>query len=152
MNRLSVTACAAVIIIECAPTAEACRPLKSPTQRIQEAYAKHSDLRVALVTIDQARHLMNPMLRAAKKTNPDFEGPWRATASVFKLVLGDESPELLIFDRNDDSCDDGTTMPNAGDQWVIYYTSDHPIGFATVLESYPINVARRVDARVRNVR
>lgn len=137
MRQIVLTACATLATLMAAPSARACRVFTSPEQRISAAYARHSELRVAVVRVIEARHLETWTVREMGRLHSDYEAPWRTAARVTKLIVGAESPELLVFDRNHGSaaCDDGTTMPKAGDQWVVYYVSDHPIGAANVLES-----------------
>jgi len=134
-----------------AQVAQACRVMRSPEQRIEDGYRTHPDLKVAFVRIGAARHLSNDMIRKLHNLYRDYESPWRATASVTKVVIGQGSPELIVFDRNWGSaaCDDGTPMPSRGDPWVVYYTSDHLIDAATVLESYPLAAALKADPRLR---
>lgn len=106
-------------------------------------------MQVALVRISEARHLTFPVSRELRRRTPGYEDPWRATAFVTRLLVGQQSPELVIFDRGwgSSACDDGTSMPRKGDKWVVYYVSgDH--GEADVLETYPLHVAMRADVRL----
>ena len=133
-----------------APSANACRVVRSPEQRISDIYISRPDIRVAQVSIIEARHLSNDMVREVNRVFPDSLMPWRATASVSELIVGDESPELLIFDRGwgSPACDDSTKKPDPGDRWVVYFISAHSIAEADVLESYPLSIARRADPRL----
>lgn len=147
MGKIWVAILTLVVAGTSAPAANACRVFRSPEQRISDIYTRQPEIRVALVNIVQARHLSNEMVRKINRMFPDSQMPWRATASVSQLLVGDESPELVIFDRGWGSaaCDDGTKKPDPGDQWVVYYVSDHSIAEAEVLESYPFNTALRAD-------
>lgn len=122
--------------------------MRSPQQRIADAYASHPDLKVAIVRVTDARHFSTAMIREAKTRLPDFEPPWRATASVVKMIVGDVSPELLAFDRKWTSCDEGTPKPRRGDEWVVYYNSDSVVGMPNIVESYPLMEARKADSRL----
>ena len=155
MKQIKATLCATVAIMMLMQPAQACRVFRSPEQRIKAAYAGHADLRVALARITDARHLYHPIIQKLQRLNAKYEAPWRVTASVIKMIVGDGSPELLAFDRGwgSGACDDGTAMPRRGDLWVVYYTSASSIGAAQVLESYPLASASLVDSRLReNVR
>ncbi len=127
----------------------------SPEQRVENAYSKHPDLRVAVVSVTESRHLTSPvkgMEQTLRRLDTRYEAPWRATAAVKKIIVGQGSPELLVFDRGwgAAACDDGTTMPRRGDKWVVYYTSSSSTGTANVLESYPLATASRIDATLRD--
>lgn len=150
MRRIVLPAIALSAALMIAPSAQACRAIKTPDQRIGEAYAREAELRVALVTITEARHLENAVVRELQRLHSNYEAPWRATASVSEVIVGTDSPALVVFDRNwgPGSCDDGTTMPQPGDRWVVYHVSDHSISAAKVLESYPAAVAVLADPRL----
>jgi hypothetical protein len=150
MSKIWLAILAFVVAGTIAPVANACRVFRSPEQRISDIYTRQPDIRIALVRIAEARHLSNDMVREINRIFPDSQMPWRATASVSKLIVGDESPELVIFDRGWGSaaCDDGTKKPDPGDQWVVYYISDHSIAEAKVLASYPLGAALRADSRL----
>ncbi len=124
--------------------------MRSPQQRIADAYASHPDLKVAIVRVTDARYFSTDMIRKTKARLPDFEPPWRATASVVKMIIGDVSPELVAFDRKWTSCDEDTPKPRRGDEWVVYYKSESVIGMPDVVESYPLTEAREADAHLRN--
>ena len=130
-----------------AEPALACRIFQPPEQRIRDAYARNAELQVALVHVTEARHLSFPMRPELRI--PDDEMPWRVTASVNRLIVGNQSPELLVFDRGwgEAACDDGTMMPRTNDAWVVYYLRS-PTGQADVLLSYPLQVALGVDPRL----
>lgn len=145
MVRVSVIAALAAMI----PTAEACRVMRSPQQRIADAYASDPNLQVAIVRITEARHFTSAMIRRAKASNREFMPPWRATASVVQMIHGDMSPELLAFNREWTSCDIPTTKPRRGDRWVIYYKSSGLTDTPDVVESYPLAEARLADPRLR---
>ncbi|WP_168377338.1 hypothetical protein [Sphingomonas sp. Leaf343] len=147
---MTLTLCGALAALGFALPAQACRVFRSPEQRIEDVYAQRSDIRVALVSITDARHLSNQVIQKLQRLHPNYQAPWRVTASVAKMIVGDGSPELVVFDRGwgGGSCDDGTAMPRRGDHWVVYYTSDTPIGPAQVLESYPLSIASRIDPRL----
>jgi hypothetical protein len=143
---------ASVAAVALPQSAHACRVFLTPKQRIANAYADNAELQVAIVRITGARHLSFPQPSSgiARKG----EAPWRATASVTKILVGDRSPELVVFDRNwgRSTCDDGTTMPKEGNEWVVYYLSTYQ-GRVNILESYPSNVAKSGDIRLSgNVR
>lgn len=148
MSKMWLAILAFVVAGTIAPVANACRVFRSPEQRISDIYTRQPGIQIALVSIVDARHLSNDMVREVNRIFPDSYLPWRATASVSKLIVGDESPELMIFDRGQSNCDDGTKKPDPGEQWVVYYVSNGSIGMADVLESYPLSVARRADPRL----
>lgn len=148
MSKVWLAILAFVVAGTIAPVANACRVFRSPEQRISDIYTRQPDIQIALVSIVEARHLSNDMVREVNRIFPGSYLPWRATALVSKLIVGDESPELMIFDRGQSNCDDRTKKPNPGDHWVVYYISDHSIAEAEILESYPLNTALRADHRL----
>jgi hypothetical protein len=152
MKKRSVSIGAVLATFAASPSAEACRVFRSPEQRIAETYTKGTELRVALVRIAEARHLTFPMSQELRRRIPGYEDPWRATASVTRMLAGEQSPELVIFDRGwgSSACDDGTKMPRKGDEWVVYYVPGRH-GEAEVLETYPREIAMHADARLRSI-
>lgn len=133
------------------PSAEACRVFRSPEQRIADVYARDAKLRVALVRITEARHLTFPRSQELRRHIRDYEDPWRATAVVVRILVGEQSPELVIFDRGwgSSACDDGTKKPRRGDEWIVYY-SPGLHGEAEVLETFPAEIAMQTDTRLRD--
>ena len=79
---------------------------------------------------------------------PDYK-PWRVAALVTKMVSGDVSPELVVFDKGSNSCDNGTKIPHEGEKWVIYYKANQFGRADEIVESYPLAVAIQADPRVR---
>lgn len=151
-QEMTLALYAALAALGFALPAQACRVFRSPEQRIEDVYAQRSDIKVALVSITDAHHLSNQVIQKQQELDANYQAPWRVTARVAKMIVGDGSPELVVFDRGwgGGSCDDGTAMPRQGDRWVIYYTSDNPIGPAQVLESYPLPIASRIDPRLQS--
>lgn len=132
--------------------AQACRVMRSPEQRIADVRAKNPEIRVALVRITDAQSRPFPMSAALHKRWPkDYQDPWRAVGTVERLLTGQWSPELVMFDRGMGSaaCDDGTPKPRKGDKWVVYLNGD--LGDAAVLETYPLAVAERADPTLRGL-
>ncbi len=130
------------------PAADACRVMRSNEQRIADAYGSNPKLKIALVRVTGARHFSTDMIREAQARLPDFEPPWRATAAVVKMIVGDVSPELLVFDRHWTSCTVRTPKPRIGEDWVVYYNSDTPAGLPEVVESYSLADALDADPRL----
>ncbi len=130
------------------PAAEACRVMRSPEQRIADAYASNPKLKIAVVRVTDARHFSSDTIREAQARLPDFEPPWRATAAVVRMIVGDVSPELIMFDRQWTSCTVSTPKPRAGEDWVVYYNSDAPFGLPEVVESHSLADALRADPRL----
>jgi hypothetical protein len=150
MNRIFAGAALVLSAVVIQP-AQACRVMLPAERRIESFYQAHTDLQVAIVSIADARHLSNDIIRKLHSLHRGYEAPWRATALVTKMLVGRESPELVMFDRNWGSaaCDDGTTMPRRGDKWIIYYTTASSIGMPIVLDSYPLSIALKADQRLR---
>ena len=148
MRNAIITACGYVAACHLTPAAEACRVMRSSEQRIADAYASHPNLKVAIVRITDARHFSTEMIRKAQARLHDFEPPWRATVKVVKVIGGQVSPELLAFDRQWTSCTVSTPKPRRGDDWVVYYNSDTPVGMPDVVESYSLAEARQADPRL----
>lgn len=153
MLGLKLASCGLLFMGVLTPSANACRVLQTPEKRIADAYAAEAELRVALVTVTEARHLSNPMTRRMQALFESYEAPWRVTASINQTVHGGDSPELVVFDRGwgAAACDDETPMPRPGDRWVIYYVADHEIGATKVILSYPLDTAKRVDPRLHGL-
>lgn len=124
--------------------------MQSAQQRIFQVYSETKDVQVALVRIIEARHLSFPMMKKFPERFRSEEAPWRAAAVVERVILGEETPEILVFDRGWGSaaCDDGTAMPNRGEMWVAYYQSTLS-GEAKVIATYPLLVAQTADPRLR---
>lgn len=153
MKRIISVASVLLATAAIAVPAEACRVFLSPEKRIQRAYARSAELGVALVRITEARHFALPFSEELRRQVPGYEDPWRATASVRQLLAGEQSPELVIFDRGwgFSACDDGTKMPDKGDDWIVYFVSGSR-GEAEVLETYPLQIAMQADPRIRRIK
>ena len=76
--------------------------------------------------------------------------PWRATATIRRLVQGSYAAQTVQFERGRGSaaCDDGRPPPKAGEVWVIYFwkraDGDQPVWL-----SYPASLAFEADPRLR---
>ena len=84
MKQVEATLCATVATMMLVQPAQACRVFRSPEQRIKAAYAGHADLRVAVVRITDARHLLHPIIQKIQRLNAKYEAPRRVTASGIK--------------------------------------------------------------------
>ncbi len=148
MNTLRFTFCVLLLSAVGISDAVACRIHLPTGQRIANAYLHAPSIHVAVVTIDRTRRLSIAALRA--RSVPESRLPWRASATVSRMVVGGQSPEIVVFDRGVSSCDDGDEpMPDAGALWVLYYTPSDRMGVAEVIESYPLTVAMQNDSRLQ---
>ena len=148
MRNAAIAVCGLLAACHLIPAADACRVMRSPEQRIADAHAAHPNLKVAVVRITDARHFSTDMIREAQSRLRDFEPPWRATAAVVRMIVGEVSPELLAFDRQWTSCAVSTPIPRRGDDWVVYYNSETVLGMPDVVESYSLGEARKADPRL----
>jgi hypothetical protein len=148
MRRLIIIFGAIFASALCSLPAHACRIYRPPSQRISSVYVNYTDIQVATVEIIAAQHLTSAVVRGIQARYPDYK-PWRVAARVTEMISGDASPELVVFDRGQSSCDDGTKIPHEGEKWVIYYKPNHLGQADEIVESYPLAVAIAADPRVR---
>jgi hypothetical protein len=150
MRQMIICALAMIAAATFSSPARACRVMQSTQQRISDLYSETKGIQVALIRIVEARHLSFPMMRKFPERFRSEEAPWRAAAIVTQVIFGEETPEILVFDRGWGSaaCDDGTALPKRGDMWVAYYRSGAK-GEAEVVATYPLRLARVADPRLR---
>lgn len=96
--------------------AQACRVMMSPEQKIAGGYENGAISAVALVKIEQAEHIREPI---------HDSHPWRARARVLVPIMGDgHFPEHVEFERGHGSaaCEWSLPpLPKRGDRWVVYF-------------------------------
>lgn len=120
-----------------AEPALACRVYQSPETRMAYPYDT-----VIRARIERATHEPN---------NGDRGQAWRATARLAATVEGPIPAERLFeLGRSGESsaCDDGQPIAKVGDTWVLYL-SKRPGGGYAVSYSYPLDLARDLDRRLR---
>jgi hypothetical protein len=149
MARLAALLGAIVASVTLSTSAQACRVPQPVESVIARIYVDRPALQVASVTITDARLLRSESIDQVKQHYASF-APWRATASVRKMLVGQSSPEFIVLDggwgRAD--CNPNFKMPGRNGRWIIYYTSDS-LGRANVHLSLPLRIAVEADPRVR---
>ncbi len=135
--KLSIAALAASLA---ATSANACRAMQPPAQRISLARADASFDGAVLVRISEAGYV---------QPAPPGGRPWQASAVIERVLSGRARSGTIRFGRIGIStaCDDMTPAPAAGDLWVLYLARD-PEGGVGARVSYPLHVARRADPRL----
>lgn len=119
-------------------TAQACRVNAAPQVRVMADFDA-----VAIGIIERPLRDLND--------RSERQG-WSATVHVTELVAGRADATRFAIRRSGDSaaCDDGQAIPRAGERWVVYLSRQSPSGPMIAHESYPLTMARRIDARFRN--
>ncbi|MES2442930.1 MAG: hypothetical protein V4574_08875 [Pseudomonadota bacterium] len=119
----------------------ACRVYLAPAQRLAMGYDSGAISAVALVRITGAGYT------GVRRGDAH---PWRASATVRRLLRGSHTATSVGFERGWGSaaCDDGRPPPKAGEVWVIYFWK-RPDGEQAVWLTYPASVAFEADPRLR---
>ena len=95
--------------------AQACRVMIPVEKRIAQAYENGSTIAVAMVEIEDAEHIREPMADTH---------PWKARARVVLHVWGEAAlPETVEFERGWGSaaCEWALPpLPQAGERWIVY--------------------------------
>ena len=119
---------------------EACRESQQPSERLASAHHKGIFDAIALVRVQQATYL---------REQGEDAHPWRATATVERILKGSYYPSDVQFERGwgSSACDDGQTIPKAGDLWVVYFWH-RPDQKMVVWISYPAAVASLADPQI----
>jgi hypothetical protein len=132
---------AAMATLPLATPSQACRFAQSAEDRLASGYASKAISAVALVRITKAGYI-GPAAGDAH--------PWRASATVLRVLRGSYAGHRLSFERGwgSSACDDGRPPPKAGELWVVYFWSRGP-GDQPVWKTYPADVARAADPKIR---
>ena len=138
MQGMKLLAIFAIAVISAfsASAAEACRLNRPPSDRVQSNFDA-----VALGVVTRSEPVN------------DGRG-WKATVRITQPVEGDASdlePLKLWHEigRSGDgaACDDGQSMPQPGETWVLYFWQSSRTRGLVVSQSYPLSLARRIDRR-----
>ena len=128
--------------------AEACRISKSFPSAIDHAYAANKDLNVAVVSIKEAR-----IVKSATMFGRSYEfsnKPWRAAGVVERMVVGKDSPQIVLFTGAFTSCGSAERVPVKGERWVIYFKPGMYGGADDIVERFPLALARKFDPRIQS--
>ncbi|MBI1684792.1 hypothetical protein [Caulobacter hibisci] len=130
-QQFAASALAVALTLGIAGGAQACRVNQPPEARVAHAYDA-----VVLARVERAAPL-------------DGRG-WRAQATGIQAVEGEVGPAATVFEigRTGEpaACDDGQAIAGVGETWALYL-SRRPDGGFTVSQSYPLDLARRIDPR-----
>ena len=137
MQILSHATFAAAAMLVTATPSEACRAHRSPEQRLAGGCKSGAISSVALVRISGAEYTAAQMGDAH---------PWRASATIVRVVQGSYSGKTVRFDRGNGTsmCDDGLPPPAVGEAWVVYFWKSTKTDEA-VWVSYSAKVAYAAD-------
>jgi hypothetical protein len=140
MRCLSLWILGIFLAAQC-PDAQACKRMDSPAQKLKGGYETGAIAAVALVTISSATYI--------RKSDGDAH-PWRASASVSRVLRGNYASKSLAFERGWGSaaCDDGEPAPKSGTKWAVYFWKK-PDGTLAVWNTYPADVANSADPKLK---
>lgn len=137
MSRALLSCTLAVAALLCAGEARACRVYQSPETRVRYPHDA-----VILARIESADY-------------QDFIGDtgraWRAVARRTASIQG-HIVEQQVFEigrtGQSTACDDGQPIAKVGETWALYL-SRRPDGSYVASASYPLDMARKIDPRLR---
>ena len=115
----------------------ACRINLPPKERTAHGYVSGAISAVVLVRVASSAHTAEPSGDAK---------PWRAVATVERVVRGSYLPAQVVFERGwgSSACDDGHLIARVGELWVVYFWKQAD-GKQLVWQSYPAATAFRAD-------
>lgn len=118
MRTIAALACF-LLLIALPASAQACRVLIMPEQRIAHGYDNDAIMGIAVVEIVSARFIGEAYADSH---------PWEAQAKVVQSLWGERPfPETIEFIRGGGSsmCEwNLPPLPKAGDRWVVYFSMD----------------------------
>ena len=147
--RPSLLLSAIVLAAGSASAAQACRVMMAPEQKVAGGYEYGVISAVALVEIEQAEHISEPVF--LKDKSQLYAHPWRATARLIAPLRGDGPfPETMEFERGYGSpaCEwTVPALPATGDRWVVYFFTGIE-GRLMPWQSFPQAEATRIDPKL----
>ena len=127
-------------------SAEACRVMLMPEQKLKMGYETGTIQAAAIVAIDEAESLEPIRLRPQGALEP-----WQGTARVVHVIEGDNLPQTVIFALGYGSsmCEtDYYPFPDEGELFAVYFWYSETEERLMPWKVFSLEEARRADPRV----